>query len=366
MAQRTLDIVFPAAGVVRRLGLRASTGGRGPFPAPWAMNVRLEDSLTNRLRGGSFTGIAAGARPASTVYRDRLLQISSDNDNVIEASRQGDQTDFDYDSDISDAARPVLFQCALADATGDTVVAMVPHKDAFLLCFTATETWVLQGDPATGAVRRVSPVVGIVGADAWCVAHDTVYFLSSHGLYSVGADGSGLKAISEDKLPEDLTDVSDATATLTYQHSDRGVYLHTTGTDWFYDIEREGFWPFNTGTANSHLLLGPFRLGGENSYGRVLNLHAMLASGSAAVEWHLITGDTAETVAANGKSAITAALAGTSYSSYVASEGTWSADRTHMTYPRVRGLWCCLWLSATSTWAYEGIAMTSVTSGKWR
>ena len=66
MPRKLMDLQFPAAGVVRWLGLRDSTGGRGPFPSPWAVNVRLEDSLTNRLRGGSFTGIAAGARPATS------------------------------------------------------------------------------------------------------------------------------------------------------------------------------------------------------------------------------------------------------------------------------------------------------------
>ena len=59
-----MDIKFPAAGVVRRLGLRGSTGGRGPFPAPWAMNVRLEAGVETRLRGGNFTGISAAARPS--------------------------------------------------------------------------------------------------------------------------------------------------------------------------------------------------------------------------------------------------------------------------------------------------------------
>ena len=162
MSGKPLQIEFPAAGVVRRFGLRSSMGGRGPYPTPWSVNVRLEDSLTNRLRGGSFTGQAAGTK-SSPVYRDRAISFSS---NIITAARQGDSTDTTLSVDVSDTRRPIIFQLSLADATGGTVVAVVPHKDAYLLCFTASETWVLAGDPATGQLRRVSDEVGIIGASA--------------------------------------------------------------------------------------------------------------------------------------------------------------------------------------------------------
>jgi hypothetical protein len=358
-----MQIVFPAAGVVRRFGLRDSTGGRGPFPTPWSYNVRLEDSLTNRLRGGSFTGQSAGTK-SSPVYRDRAISFSS---NVITAARQGDSTDTTLSRDVSDTRRPIIFQLSLADATGGTVVAVVPHKDKYLLGFTASETWVLAGDPATGQLHRVSDKVGIIGASAWCVNHGTVYFMSSRGLYSVGADGSGLKSLSEDKIPDHLIGLSDSDCVLDYYHADRGVYVHpTTATSWFYDTARDQFWPFDLDETGSHLLLGPFHLGQENSYGRILNLQGNMAAGSADVTWRIVTGDTAEEAAANGKAAIEAAVAGSSYSSYVKASGTWSAGRAHITYPRTRAIWCCLWLSAASDWAYEAVAMTRILSGNWR
>ena len=358
-----MNIIFPAAGVVRRFGLRDSTGGRGPFPTPWATNVRLEESLTNRLRGGSFTAVDAETK-TDPVYRDRAITFSG---NAITAARQGDATDTTLSADVSDTRRPIVFQLALADETGPDVVAVVPHKDAYLLCFTATETWVLAGDPATGSLRRVSDEVGIIGVNAWCVNHDTVYFLSSAGLYSVGADGSGLKPVSEDRVPEGLTGITDAAAALDYYHLDRGVYVRLTASpSWFYDTARDQFWPFDTSTSNSHLLLGPFHLGQENSYGRIQSLHGNMAAGSSDVTWRIVTGDTAEAAAANGKAAITAALAGNSYSDYVKASGTWSAGRSHMAYPRTRAIWCCIWLSATSDWAYEAVAMTRQASGRWR
>ncbi len=361
MPRKTLDLHWPS-GVGRRLGLRQSSRVQ-EYPAPWAWNTRLEGSLAGRLRGGSFVGISAGSRPSSIVYRDRTLTFSG---RAITASRVGDSSDTTLSSDESDMLRPALFQASEAGEQGATVVALVPHKDRSLLIFTATETWVQQGDPLSGPRRRVSDQTGIIGANAWCVAHDTVYFLSSDGLYSVGADGSGLQAISEDVLPEDLGDVSDTACTLTYQHSDRGVYIHKTGTDWFFDMERKQFWPFDTSTTDSHVLIGPFQLGQANSYGRVLNLHGVIALGSADVTWRLVTGDTAEAAAADGKAAIEAAVAGNNFSSYVASSGCWSAGRAHMLYPKTRAIWCCLWLSSAGDWAYEAVSLTAKISGKWR
>jgi len=362
MPRKTLNVQFPAAGVVRRLGNRTSADTRGPFPTPYSTNVRLEDSLTKRLRGGSFTGIAAVAK-SSPEYRDRAITFSS---NAITAARQGDPSDTEWDTDISDPARPILFQLSEAAAAGGTVVAVIPHKDSYLLCFTASQTWVLAGDPATGTLRRISDQVGIIGASAWCVAHDTVYWLSSRGLYSVNADGGGLQAISEDKLPEDLIGVSDAACVLTYQHSDRGVYItRSSGASWFYDTARQGFWPYLLSTAYSHVLLGPFMLGNAGAQGRILNMHAVTATGSADVLWRIVTGNTAELCAANGKAGILADIAGTSYAAYMSAEGTWTAGRNHMAYPRIPAIWCCIWLHSHGTWAFEELILTATLSGRW-
>lgn len=358
---RTLDIHWPS-GVGRRMGLRLASRVQ-EYPAPYAWNVRLEDALTTRLRGGSFTGISAGSRPSSIVYRDRTLTFSG---RAITASRVGDSSDTTLSSDLSDMLRPALFQFSEAADQGETVVALIPHKDGSLLVFTATETWVQQGDPLSGPRRRISDQTGIIGADAWCVAHDTVYFLSSDGLYSVGADGSGLQAISEDVLPEDLGDVSDTSCTLTYQHSDRGVYIHKSGTDWFFDMERKQFWPFDTSTGNSHVLIGPIKLGSLDSLGLIQELHGIMAASSATVNWRIVPGNSAEEAAVNGKLAIIADLAGNSYSAYVRGSGSWSAGRSQTARPRTTAMYACLWLSSAGSWAYEGLTMGIEPAGNWR
>jgi hypothetical protein len=363
-----MELRFPSLGVNRRQ-VHEKVASAVAYATPYAVNTRLEDDLTNRLRGGAFTGIAAGSRPTLIEYRDRKLTIgdASGNNNAVLASRVGAQTTYDYDTDVSDTMRATVFQFSEAGESGQDVVALVPHKDTYLLAFTATETWVLQGDPLTGAIRRVSDEVGIIGADAWCVAHDTVYFLSSSGLYSVSADGSGLKAISEDKLPEDLTGVSDSACTLTYKHADRGVYIHlTSGVDWFYDTERDGFWGFDTSKTDSHVLIGPLRIGGANQYGLIQTLHGVIGTGSGTVTWRIVTGDSAEEVADDGKAAITADLAGTAIDSYVEAEGAWTANRSVTEWPRVRAAWAIIWLKGTSDWAYESVIMEVMPWGRLR
>ena len=359
-----MQIVFPRLGVTRRFGLRPE-GKKAEYGTPWAYNVRVEDSLTNRLRGGSFTAIAAATRPTEILYRDRVLTFSG---RAITATRVGDHTDTTMSADVSDMMRPALFQLSEAGEQGETVVALVPHKDRHLLGFTAGETWVQQGDPLSGTRHCVSREIGIIGADAWCKVHDTVYFMSEHGLYSVGADGSGMKSVSEDTIPEDLTGLSDTACTLTYNHADRGVYIHLTDSpDWFYDTARDGFWPFNLDSDQSHVLLGPFHLGEHQRHGRVQNIHATIAQGSGDVTWAFITGTSEEEAAANGKLAIEAAVAGNDYDQYVSASGVWSAGKNHISYPRTRAMALVLWMwSESGTWAYESVAMTRATSGRWR
>ena len=298
------------------------------------------------------------------VYRDRAITFS---DNAITAARQGDSTDTDLSADVSDVARPILFQLYLADVQGGNVVAVVPHKDAYLVCFTATETWILHGDPATGSLRRVSDEVGILGASAYCVLHDTIYFMSKRGLYQMQADGSGLKAVSADRLPEDLEDITDSSCILTYTHRDGGVNIHLTSSpSWFYDTERQAFWPFDTSETDSHVLFGPIKLGELDRQGLIQTLHGIVAQGSATVNWRIVPGTTAEEAAANGKLAITADLAGNSYSSYVQGSGSWTAGRSYTERPRTTAVWACIWLSSAGTWAFEGMTANVIPAGVWR
>jgi hypothetical protein len=359
---RVIEIRFPSMGVIRRQAQERAVSAVS-YPTPYAVNVRLEDSLTNRLRGGSFTAIDAGDRPSEIIYQDRLLTFS---DNLVKMSRAGDHSDYDYSKDVSDVFRATRIQFSEAGEVGEDVVALIPHKDAFLLGFTSSETWIHQGNPF-GPRRNVSRDVGIVGADAWCKNHDTVYFLSSHGLYSIGADGGGLTPLSEDRVPEDLTNVDDSDCTLTYNHADRGVYIHlSSGVSWFYDTAREGFWPFDADTTDSYVLIGPLRIGGPNQRGMIQTLHGVMAAGSASVRWRIVPGDTAEEANDNGKAAITAALAGNDFEQYYAASGAWNAGRSHTAWPRVRTAWAVIMLNSSGSWAYESLLLETIPFGRHR
>ena len=79
-----------------------------------------------------------------------------------------------------------------------------------------------------------------------------------------------------------------------------------------------------------------------------------------------MTGDTAEAAAANGKAAITASLAGNSFSTYVSADGTWSAGRSNLAYPRTRAVFLVLWLASAGSWAYESASIEATLSGRWR
>lgn len=334
------------------------------------------------------------------VYRDRLCL--SGKDNAIYMSRQGVYGDFGFGVDVSDQRRAIPFQLALGADVGAKPTAMIPCMDAYLICATARSLWVVQGDPtAGGALRRISDTVGIVGAKAWVKLDNTLVFLAEDGLHQVNADGSNLTPLTQNTIPAELRNINPATTTVSLGYDeDRPalhIYLRTAGgsdTHWLYELNPPAFWPMRLQNAHSprvvcqhqgelllgsndgylrkvtgdsddgaaiqsHVVVGPFRLGSLGHYGRMMNLHASLAAGSGRVNWRIVTGDTAEEAADNAKTAIESFQSGASYSSLVKGSGNWTAGRSIMVYPRVRAIWCCLWLQSTDKWAFEGMLVNT-------
>jgi hypothetical protein len=310
---------------------------------------------------------APASHPAQCVYRDRLVRP---NGYAIFASRQSNHSDYVFSADISDAMRPWVIQLSEAGEIGANVVALIPHKDAYMLAATATSLWAVQGDPtADGTLRNISREVGIVGAKAWCRdSLDQYYFLSSDGLYTVGADGSGLQAISNEVIPEHLNGITDANTVLEYDLGTDGVYIHipSASVSWLYDTARQEFWPFKTGHSGSYVAMGPIQIGNGSSYGRLIQLHGIIANGSVDVTWRVLVADTAEQVSVNAKTAIEALIAGTTPAN-IHSSGTWAAGVNHRSYPRARGKYMILLVSAaTGNWAWEGANAVIEPSGQWR
>lgn len=383
----TKEIVFPN-GVGRGLSIRQEVGKRERYTCPWSINVRTED-FTKRLRGGSFTPVAAatqvgvfhsggyvvaapgGTAPGSShgadcIYRDRFIRPVGQ---AIYASRQGDYTDWSLSSDLSDVGRPFVMQLSESGELGGNVTALIPHKDTYLLASTANSSWVVRGDPtADGSLQNISRDVGIIAPRAWCRDHlDRYYILSSHGKYVVSASGDGLTALSEDLIPEQLTGVSDANTVLEYDHATRTVAIHipTASVSWLFETERQAFWPFKVGYAGSHVAMGPIRMNDGDTFGRLLRLHGITAASSADVTWRVLVADTAEQVSVYAKAAIESLVAGGSPTN-IHSSGTWTAGVNHRSYPRARGLFMILLLSSSGTWGWEGAVCFTEPSGKWR
>lgn len=383
----TKELIWPA-GVSRGESFRQSVGRREKYYSPWSVNVRTDD-FTGRARGGSWTPVAAAAtvgvihsggylvadpgadapgasHDADCVYRDRYIRPVSQ---AIYASRLGTYTDWDMSADMSDTTRPFVMQLSEAGELGGNIVALIPHKDAYLLAATSSSLWAVQGDPtAEGRLQNISRDVGIIGPKAWCRDHlDRYYFLSSHGVYTVGASGDGLQALSEDVIPDELTGVTDEDAVLEYDHATRSVriYIPTAAVNWLFDTARSGFWPFKVGFAGSAVAIGPLRMNDGDTYGRLLRMHGITASGSADVVWRVLVAETAEEVSANAKAAIEALVAGSTPSA-THSKGIWTAGVNHRSYPRARSLYVVLLLSSSGTWGWEGAVCFTEPSGKWR
>ncbi len=383
----TKEIIFPS-GVSRRLSIRQDIGKRERYTCPWSLNVRTQD-FTVRLRGGSWTPTASAttvgvvhsggyvvATPganapgvisnADCIYRDRFIRPVSQ---AIYASRQGNYTDWAMSSDLSDVGRPYVIQLSEAGELGGNITALVPHKDAYILAATSGSLWVVQGDPtADGRLQNISRDVGIVGARAWCRDHlDRYYFLSSRGLYTASASGDGLTALSENVIPEQLTGVTDVNTVLEYDHATRGVriYIPTAAVNWLFETEQQAFWPFKVGVG-SHIAIGPLRLGDGNTFGRLNQLHGITANGSVNVIWRVFVADTAEQVSVNAKAAIVALVAAGTPSN-VHSMGVWTAGVNHRSFPRSRGQYMVLLLSALSgNWGWEGASARIEQTGAWR
>lgn len=337
------------------------------------------------------------------VYRDRLFL--SGEDNAIYTSRQGDWTDWDFGQYFEDSGRAVAFQLSLSSAVGDVPTAMIAHNDRYLMCASRRSLWLIAGDPTTGTLQKISDHTGIVNSRAWVRVDDRLYFLAEDGLYRINMDGSGLTPLSEQNVPAELRDVAASTRVLMgYERDRRCIHIYVgSGREghWNFEIPQEAFWPVRLQTdhvpaaicqhkgelilagadgyarqvggddddgsdIDSHVVLGPFRLGENGSFGRMDHLHGMTTSGSGDVTWRVVVGDTADEAGDKVKAAIAAANAGTSIAQYVHTSGTWGAGRSDNGYPRSRGVWCCLWLQSSSKWAYEGAVAKLAASGRWR
>jgi len=359
---------------------------------------------------------APSAQPLVALYNDRVILGGADN--LWYCSRMTEPTDWDFGADMGDIGRAVAGQLSIAGQHGHTPTAIIPVDNRFLVFACKNSLWVMHGDPATGRMQPVTQNVGIIAPEAWALTPDDIMvFLTNDGVYlwQIGSRSEPAR-FSDERIPESLKNLDPSTniITMEYDPTGRGIHLFITpaagvGTHYWIDLENKALWPVllssdnqptavaksesdslpetvmgcsdgyirkfdkdaadDDGTAfTSHVLVGPFRIAGDDMHDAILaEVHGLLADMASGdkVRWSAVMGDTAEGVTDTACEAVDAFVAGTPVTG-VAASGDWTGGRNKVARTRRRGAWCVIWLRSEKPWAFESISITSRQLGRIR
>ena len=159
--------------------------------------------------------------------------------------RAGNPFDALYGGD--DAQSAVAGNNADAGELGDTVRALIPWKDDYLIFGCVNTMWYLTGDPCSGGeINELDLTTGIYGAKAWCFDSDgNFYFQGTNGLYRSKLPNKPV-CISEFRLPKLMGDESinptTHRITLHYDRLRAGIILAITtiadgtNSNYWYDL----------------------------------------------------------------------------------------------------------------------------------
>lgn len=349
------------------------------------------------------------------VYRNRL--VTSAGDHIFSVSRTGDFDDFDFSDRYTDLSRAIRGTTGDSGVIGNDLTCIKAWEDKVLLLGTKDDLWVIEGNVTHdgrggGRKKNISHEVGPIQQGAMAINDDGLcLFLSRQGVYTwqVGSPASP-KPFSEEVVPEELRDIDTSTiiVNIEYDKKENGFYIFltpegaTTGEHWFLEMKSRSFgrdkyqqnhqphalakMPIS-GDSNvimgckdgylrrhdrsatnddgsnleSDILIGALRLGSKRTEGKLQQMFAEIAASSAAVTWAIVVANSAETAVDN---AITDIEAGTTTN--VRATGAWAAGFNNHEYPKARGHWVVLWLSANSVWAYESVLALLEKVGKRR
>lgn len=201
------DILWPMRGVVRRDGVRTPPGFRGPWPAPWAVNVRVEDNIDRRLRGGSRPGLTKFVNDhMGSVIADMIaVNVSSADEGANEILfvmvDSGIKTVLNGTTTTQVAYLTDGSGNILTDAAGNRLVVSTGTAPAagFLVAgqqkvFAVTTSGIVSMDPKTGEAGLLPAVSGTIptncefGAiyrDRMCLSgKDNAIYMSRQGVYA--------------------------------------------------------------------------------------------------------------------------------------------------------------------------------------
>ena len=357
--------------------------------------VRI-DSLVEAV---ATKGLLPDDYTISAIYRDRLVLVKDD---VWYMSRQGDYEDFDIGMHMEDVGRAVAGGLALSADSLETITAVIPIDDRYIYFATKNTLWVMNGDPTTGQLRKISDTIGVISPWAWTRAPGMVAFLSNNGVYLLSEGGLDQFSFEANPLMLRDTDVKDTNISMAYDVAENGFFLFITpddgiGEHYYLDMKYRSTWPLSfveelqpVATARlqtealevpaflcrdgkwrrfynrtlkgdkdeddvytSSVSIGPFKLSQEQLDGMIAEVYATLAEWSTGVVISISTGKSAED-----------AVQRVSTPAYTFSlDSGWNA----VFRPRVRGAWCIVTLTAeNSLWAYENISILQKQTGRLR
>lgn len=292
-----------------------------------------------------------------SLYRGRMSMTGDPAlPNVWYHSRQDDPLDWQYSDTVDDVARAILGQNNDFGVVGEPITAQAPFSDDFLIFGAANSMWVLRGDAAfNGQIDNISYRTGIMSGDAFTFGPSgELIFLGRDGIYMLQSGTTGSvsspASVSGEYLPDSLRDINpDAfQTTLEYDIVEQGVHIYISPLDggvqryYWMDWEHKRFFPSTLQIAHepiktlgftaldktravlhgcrdgfirkysrlfvtdeafaiaSHVLLGPFYLGGSELFQGVLKeLSAIMGKNSGDVAWKLFVGDTHQDVITN-------------------------------------------------------------------
>ncbi len=382
---------------------------------------RLEiGAATLEEKSGTPVPIAGAKAPpayqCSCLWRGR--HVCADGA-LVYFSEIGNATNWDVDADSDFTAAPAVLNVALAGRgpQAQTVTALIPFRDKHLFIATQDSLHILYGDPQSGKLEIADDRIGILSTDAWAFDGETVWFLSSDGLFRRAGYGERHERISEELAPGYLRDIDPAANRIgmAYCPWEQGVYLDITPNDptkegihVFIDRKTGYLWPDRYATRSlepvghalatfsdaavhpraafkcrdgvwrvhlskqttdsgstilASILLGPMRVAGdiaESSF--TTEIECSFASQDDAVRMALAAADTPEALLPDADD--DQHVERRSYTYPAPANGK---PRRHAVWrPRARGSWATVEVSGTRPFSFDLLRLTAKSTGRIR
>lgn len=170
---------------------------------------------------------------------------------------------FNFIYSATDPLTAVAGHNTTAGEIGDTVEALVPYGDSFLVFGCSSSVHVLDGDPAfSGSIEAKSDEIGFYGSKAWCKdAQYNLYFFGTNGIYKMAAGAGRPANMSEMHLPNLISDWALDKATkrvvMVYDSERDGILICNTtlasgvNLNYFYSFKTQGFYPETYPSTNA-------------------------------------------------------------------------------------------------------------------